>query len=133
MVVKEGTELTLAPDGRVARGGYWVGGGRRRAVCGRVSLTLWNADWVPRDLRLGCRVGRGGYCLGGGRRRAVGGRLSLARWNVAWVPRDLRPECRIVRGGSLWVGVRRRALAGGRTFGACSRQQVWAFYLRMNS
>ena len=80
-----------------------------------------------------CRIARGGYAGGGGRRRAVSGRVALALRNVAWVPRDFGPDCRIVRGGSLWVVVRRRALAGGRTFGACSRPQVWAFYLRMNS
>ena len=127
MVVKEGTELAFEPDCRISRGCYWVGGGRRRAVSGRVALTLRNADWVPRDLRAGCRIVRGGYSVGGGRRRAVGGRVSLALRNVAWVPRDFGPDCRVVRSGCLWVGVRRRALAGGRTFGACSWQQVWAF------
>ncbi|MBV6415452.1 MAG: hypothetical protein OMOMHJEC_03342 [Xanthomonadales bacterium] len=127
MVVKEGTEITLLQDCRVARGGYAGGRGRRRAVSGRVALTLWNADWVPRDLRPDCRIVRGGYSVGGGRRRAVGGRVSLALRNVAWVPRHFEPDCRVVRGGSLWVGVRRRALAGGHTFGACSWQQVWAF------
>ena len=126
MVVKEGTEFSLEQDCRVARGGYAGGWGRRRAVSGRVALTLRNADWVPRDLRPGCRIVRSRYSVGGGRRRAVGGRVALSRWNVAWVPRDVRPDCRIVRGGSMWVGVRRRALAGGRTFGACSWQQVWA-------
>ena len=101
MVVKEGTGITLEPDCRIARGGYLGSGGRRRAVRGRVSLTLWNVDWVPRDLRRGCRVGRGGYRVGGGRRRAASGRVSLTLWKVDSVPRDLRPDCRDVRGGSL--------------------------------
>ena len=83
MEVKEGTDFTPLQDCRVARGGYEGGGGRRRAVSGRVALTLWNADWVPRDLMQGCRIVRVGYSVGGGRRRAVGGRVSLARWNVA--------------------------------------------------
>ena len=83
MVVKVGTEFTLEQDCRIARGGYAGGGGRRRAVSGRVALALWNADWVPRDLMQGCRIVRVGYSVGGGRRRAVGGRVSLARWNVA--------------------------------------------------
>ena len=75
-MVKEGTELNLEQDCRVARGGYAGGGGRRRAVSGRVARTLWNADWVPRDLMQGCRIVRGGYREGGGRRRA--GRAGLA-------------------------------------------------------
>ena len=132
-MVKEGTELTLEPDCRIARGGYTGGGGRRRAVCGRVPLGASPVGHCAQTSSSACRIVRGGYKVGGERRRADSGRVALTLWNVAWVPRDLRRECRIVRGGSLWVGVRRRALAGGRTFGACSRPQVWAFYLRMNS
>ena len=77
MVVKVGTEFTLEQDCRIARGGYAGGGGRRRAVSGRAPLTLWNADWVPRDLRPGCRVVRGGSLWVGVRRRALAGGRSF--------------------------------------------------------
>ena len=73
MVVKEGTEFSREQDCRVARGGYAGGWGRRRAVSGRVALTLRNADWVPRDLGPDCRVVRGGSLWVGVRRRALAG------------------------------------------------------------
>ena len=95
MVVKEGTGITLEPDCRIARGGYLGGGGRRRAVCGRVPLALWKVAWVPRDLSPDCRNVRVGYRVGGGRRRAVGGRLTRTLWNAAWVPREVRSDCRV--------------------------------------
>ena len=112
VVVKEGTELTLEPDCRMARGGYTGGGGRRRAVCGRVPLGASPVGHTAQTSSPACRIVRGGYKVGGGRRRAVGGRVVPSLRNVAWVPGDLRPACRIVRGGSLWVGVRRRAACG---------------------
>ena len=77
MVVKEGTEFSLLQACRVARGGYSGGGGRRRAVSGRVSLALRNVAWVPRDFGPDCRVVRGGCLWVGVRRRALAGGRSF--------------------------------------------------------
>ena len=94
MVVKEGTEITLEPACRIARGGYLGGGGRRRAVCGRVPLGASPVGRSAHTPSRVCRIVRGGYRVGGGRRRAVDWRAALSLWNVAWVPGEVRPDCR---------------------------------------
>ncbi len=93
-MVEEGTEIILGPGCRIVRGGYLRGGGRRRAVCGRVPLGASPVGHSAQTSLSACRIVRGGYKVGGGRRRAVGGRVALSLWNAAWVPREVRPECR---------------------------------------
>ena len=105
MVVKEGTELAFEPDCRIARGGYWGGGGRRRAVCGRVSLTLWNVDWVSRDLRPGCGSAFAPERSLGSRRLEASLPHCARRLSVGW-----GPPPRGLRAVASWVHPRGRGI-----------------------
>ncbi|MBV6414855.1 MAG: hypothetical protein OMOMHJEC_02691 [Xanthomonadales bacterium] len=103
-----------SPVCRVARGGFRVGGGRQRAVGGRVPLGASPVGRGAQAWRPACRIVRGGFRMGGGRHRAVGGRVPLVASQVGGAVAVLGQECRVGAAAFVWVGdaaARLRAVA----------------------